>query len=129
MPFDNDTDIKRPATAKDYGEGKPDWVKQRVTTWHGIDGPIYKACGMADYEEFVRAYYGSILSVDDSMGQIYAALKESGALDRTLFIFTTDNGFLLGEHGAIDKRAMWEESIRVPLLVRYPALIPPERVE
>src|SRR6185436_4943063 len=122
------TDIKRPATEKDTGPGKPDWVRQRVTTWHGIDGPIYKACGLSGYDEFVRAYYGAILSVDDSIGEIYEALRAAGTLDNTLFIFTTDNGFLLGEHGAIDKRTMWEESIRVPMIVRYPPLIPKSRV-
>jgi N-acetylglucosamine-6-sulfatase len=122
------TEIKRPATEKDTGPGKPDWVRQRVTTWHGIDGPIYKACGLSGYDEFVRAYYGAILSVDDSLGEIYEALRAAGTLDNTLFIFTTDNGFLLGEHGAIDKRAMWEESIRVPMIVRYPPLIPKPRV-
>jgi len=121
-------DIRRPPTAKDYGEGKPDWVRQRVTSWHGLDGPLYKACGMADYEEFVRAYYGTILSVDDSVGQVYAALQEIGKLDQTLLVTTTDNGYLLGEHGSIDKRAAWDESMRVPLLVRYPPLVPASRV-
>ena len=121
-------EMRRPATATDTGAGKPDWVRQRVTTWHGIDGPIYKACGFPGYEEFVRAYYASILSVDDSVGQVYEALRAAGILDTTLVIFTTDNGFLLGEHGAIDKRAMWEDSIRVPMLVRYPPLIRVPRV-
>ena len=122
------TDIRRPATEKDTGPGKPDWVRQRVTTWHGIDGPIYKACGFQGYDDFVRAYYASILSVDDSVGKIVDALREAGTLDHTVFVFTTDNGFLLGEHGAIDKRTMWEESIRVPMIVRYPPLIPSPRV-
>jgi arylsulfatase A-like enzyme len=117
------TQIPRPLTEKDTGLGKPDWVRQRVTTWHGIDGPIYKACGYSGYDEFMRAYYATLLSVDDGVGQIYEALREEGTLDRTLFIFTTDNGFMIGEHGAIDKRTMWEESIRVPMLVRYPPLI------
>lgn len=125
--FEN-TVIPRPATEKDTGAGKPDWVRQRVTTWHGIEGPIYKACGFSGYDEFVRAYYASILSVDESVGRIYAALRDAGTLDNTLFVFTTDNGFLLGEHGAIDKRTMWEESIRVPMIVRYPPLIPKARV-
>jgi len=122
------TEIKRPATEKDTGEGKPDWVRQRVTTWHGIDGPIYKACGLSGYDEFIRAYYGTILSVDDSVGQIYDALRQAGTLDNTLFIYTTDNGYLFGEHGAIDKRAMWEESIRVPMIVRYPPLVSAPRL-
>ena len=55
------TEIRRPATEKDTGPGKPDWVRQRVTTWHGIDGPIYKACGFQGYDDFVRAYYAAIL--------------------------------------------------------------------
>jgi N-acetylglucosamine-6-sulfatase len=121
-------EMKRPATATDTGPGKPDWVRQRVTTWHGIDGPIYKACGLSGYEAFMRAYYGAILSVDDSVGQVYAALRDAGVLDKTILVFTTDNGFLAGEHGAIDKRAMWEDSIRVPYLVRYPPLVPSPRV-
>jgi N-acetylglucosamine-6-sulfatase len=114
--------MKRPATAGDTGPGKPDWVRQRVTTWHGIDGPIYKACGFEGYEDFVRGYYGTLLSVDQSVGEVTRALEESGLLEDTLVVFTTDNGFLLGEHGAIDKRAMWEESIRVPMIARYPRL-------
>ncbi len=117
--FDN-VPIQRPATADDTGNGKPVWVKERVPTWHGIDGPLY---GTKDFSKFVRTYMETILSVDDSVGQIYETLRASGELDNTLLLFATDNGFLMGEHGAIDKRAMYEESIRVPLLARYPALI------
>ena len=51
------------------------------------------------------------------------ALETAGQLDRTLVIFSSDNGFLVHEHGLYDKRAMYEESIRIPLLMRYPALI------
>lgn len=58
------------------------------------------------------------------MGQFYEALKQTGQLDRTLIIFTSDNGFVLGEHGRVDKRTMYDESLRVPLLVRYPPLVP-----
>jgi N-acetylglucosamine-6-sulfatase len=122
------TDIKRPPTAGDTGPGKPDWVRQRVTTWHGIDGPIFKACGYKGFEDFVRGYYATLLSVDDSVGEVRRALEETGQLENTLVLFTTDNGYLLGEHGAVDKRAMWEDSIRVPLLVRYPRLFPAGRV-
>ena len=50
-------------------------------------------------------------------------LKAIGELDNTLLIYGSDNGFMIGEHGAVDKRTMYEESIRVPLLVRYPELI------
>ena len=117
--------IQRPATAADTGPGKPEWIRQRVRTWHGIDGPLY---GTNDYGTFVRTYLETILSVDDSAGAVYEALRAAGELDNTLLFFASDNGFLLGEHGAIDKRCMYEESIRVPMLVRYPALIPTPRV-
>jgi len=117
--------IEKPPTANDTGEGKPSWVKWRVPTWHGIDGPLY---GLNDYTKFVRSYLGTILSVDDSVGQILAALNAIGELDNTLVVYMSDNGFMLGEHGAIDKRCMYEESIRVPLVVRYPELIRRPRV-
>jgi len=117
--------IQKPVTANDTGEGKPEWVRQRVPTWHGIDGPLF---GAKDYGKFLRTYLATILSVDDSLGEIHSALRVAGELDNTLLLYGSDNGFMLGEHGAVDKRTMYEESIRVPLLVRYPELIRQPRV-
>ena len=114
--------------------GKPKWVKQRIDTWHGIYGPIYgfrkkfpdtRPQSVREFAHFARSYTATIKSVDDSVGRICAALKEAGALDNTVLIFAGDNGMFLGEHGMTDKRTMHEESIRVPLLVRYPKLIRP----
>jgi N-acetylglucosamine-6-sulfatase len=116
---------------------KPRWVTARLDTWHGIYGPLYgfrekhpdrSKAAVADFERFVRSYTGTINSVDDSVGAIYAALAEQGVLDDTIFVFSSDNGFLLGEHGMIDKRSMHEESIRVPLVVRYPRRAKPGSV-
>ncbi len=127
-----DVEIRYPETGFQL-EGKPRWIKERLTTWHGIYGPLYEFRkefpdtspeGVKVFAEFVRSYTATIKSVDDSVGRIYQTLKEMGELDNTLFIFSSDNPFLLGEHGMIDKRTMHEESIRVPLLVRYPPLIP-----
>ncbi|UCG46681.1 MAG: sulfatase [Phycisphaerales bacterium] len=118
-------------------ETKPKWVTERLDTWHGIYGPLYgfrkvfpdrRPEGVDRFEDFVRSYTGTINSVDDSVGDIYRTLEAVGELDNTLFIFTSDNSFLLGEHGMIDKRTMHEESIRVPLIVRYPRLIRPKTV-
>ncbi len=116
--FDN-IEVKKPPTA-DVGPGKPKWVKERLSTWHGINGNLY---GTNDYGKFIRTYHATILSVDDSVGQIYSTLQRTGELDNTIFVFASDNGFLLGEHGSIDKRVMWEESIRIAFLMRYPGLI------
>ena len=100
--------------------GKPAWLEQSLDTWHGAEGPLY---GLKEYDTFVRTYLATLLSVDDSVGRIYDALRASGQLDDTAIVFTSDNGFVLGEHGRVDKRTMYEESIRVPLLVRYPRLV------
>ena len=118
-------------------EGKPEWIKERLDTWHGLYGPLYgfrkkfpdrSAAGVLDFDRFARSYWATIKSVDDSLGEIYQCLKEIGQLDNTLIIFASDNGMFLGEHGMTDKRAMHEPSIRVPLLVRYPKLIRPGTV-
>jgi N-acetylglucosamine-6-sulfatase len=129
-------DIDYPESAFDL-ESKPDWVKQRIDTWHGIYGPLYgfreefpdrSAESVKHFADFVRAHTAAIISVDDSVGRIYETLKLSGQLDNTLIIFAGDNGMFLGEHGMTDKRTMHEESIRVPLLVRFPGLVKPGTV-
>ncbi|MEP7364261.1 MAG: sulfatase [Acidobacteriota bacterium] len=113
-------DVKKPATAYETGPDMPAFVRERIKTWHGIDGNLY---GLNDFGKFIRTYHETILSVDDAVGRIYEALRETGELDNTVLVFAGDNGFLLGEHASIDKRVMWEESIRIPLLVRYPEAI------
>jgi len=114
--------IAPPPTVADTGAGKPAWIRERLRTWHGVQGPLF---GLKDYDTFVRSYLATICSVDDSVGALYETLRAAGRLDDTIFVFASDNGFLLGEHGMTDKRTMHEESIRVPLLVRYPPAIAP----
>jgi N-acetylglucosamine-6-sulfatase len=132
----DDVDIQYPRSALAL-EGKPDWVKQRIATWHGIYGPLYgfrknfpdtRPEGVKDFARFVRSYAATIKSIDDSVGRVYEALKDMGELDNTVVIFASDNGMFLGEHGMTDKRTMHEESIRMPLLVRYPKRIKPGTV-
>lgn len=66
-----------------------------------------------------------MLSVDEGLGDIMALLEEQGRLDNTIIIFTADNGWFMGEHRRSDKRAAYEESIRIPFAIRYPAKINP----
>ncbi|HEY2431627.1 MAG TPA: sulfatase [Vicinamibacterales bacterium] len=130
-----DVHVPYPASAFMLDD-KPDWYRQRMPTWHGIYGPLFEFRknfpdaspeGVAAFEEMVRSYWRVILSVDDSVGRIYSLLQERGELDNTVFIFTTDNGLLNGEHGLVDKRTAHEESLRLPLVVRYPGLTPPSQ--
>jgi arylsulfatase A-like enzyme len=69
-----------------------------------------------------------IRSVDDSVGRIQAYLEENGLLENTVFIYSSDQGFYLGEHGWFDKRFMYDESYRTPLLVSWPGVIEPGSV-
>ena len=115
---------------------KPEWIAQRRNTWHGIYGPLFEwrdsfpdssPAAVKDFEAMIRAYWATILSVDDSVGDIYRTLADMGELENTIFVFTSDNGLLNGEHGMVDKRTMHEPSIRIPLLVRFPGLTPVDK--
>ena len=116
--------VKKPENAENYrvSDGKPGWLEQSFRTWHGAGGPLY---GQKEYGKFVRAYLSTVLSVDDSVGRLYGVLKERGVLDDTVVVFTSDNGFVLGQHGRVDKRTAYEDSLRIPLIVRYPPLAKP----
>lgn len=118
----DDRQIEKPVNYENYraADGKPAWLEESLDTWHGHRGPLYD---LKEHGAFVRAYLATLLSVDESVGRLYAALEASGQLDDTVIVFTSDNGFVLGEHGRVDKRTMYEESIRIPLLVRYPRLV------
>ncbi|MBC8152008.1 MAG: sulfatase [Bacteroidetes bacterium] len=76
-------------------------------------------------DEAIRNQLRMLVDVDDGVGMIYKTLEEAGILDNTVIIFTSDNGYLWGEHGQGQKRLAYEESIRVPFLVRYPPMIKP----
>ena len=111
--------------------GKPAWIRERLPTWHGIYGPLFewrkkfpddRPEAVKDFENMVHAYWGTILSVDDSVGRLRAWLESTGQLDNTIVVFVGDNGLLQGEHGMVDKRTMHEPSIRIPMAVRYPGL-------
>ncbi len=114
--------VRQPVSYGNYraADGKPAWLEQSLGTWHGAQGPLYD---LAQHDRLVRTYLATLLSVDESVGRLYETLRASGQLDDTVIVFTSDNGFVLGEHGRVDKRTMYEESIRVPLLVRYPRAV------
>lgn len=75
------------------------------------------------YQRYLKKYLRCVRGVDDNVARLLAHLKESGELNNTLIVYTSDQGFMLGEHDYIDKRWMYEESLRVPFLVRYPKTV------
>ena len=77
------------------------------------------------YQRYVKDYLRCIASVDDGVGRMLDYLKETGLEEDTIVIYCSDQGFYLGEHGWFDKRWMYEESLRTPMLVRWPGVIKP----
>lgn len=115
-----DPQTKKAAAGKEYyGENMiPDWVKNQRESWHGVD---YSYHGRP-WDVQVRNYCETLLSVDESIGAVLDYLKEAELDESTLVIYMGDNGFAWGEHGLIDKRQFYEESVRVPMLARCPGL-------
>jgi len=72
------------------------------------------------FKRYMQDYLGTIESVDESVGEILDYLDKNGLAENTIVVYTSDQGFYLGEHGWFDKRFMYEESLKMPLLVRYP---------
>lgn len=80
------------------------------------------------YQEYIRKYLRCTAAIDENVGRLLDYLEEIGELDNTIVVYTSDQGFFVGEHGLVDKRFIYEESIRMPLLIRYPKEIQPGTV-
>ena len=80
------------------------------------------------YQNYIRDYMSVIKSVDESVGRVLDYLDSHGLTDNTIIVYTSDQGFYMGEHGWFDKRFMYEESLRTPLLISYPGHIQPGTV-
>jgi N-acetylglucosamine-6-sulfatase len=98
---------------------RPRWVRDQRNSWHGVDFPYHSTLDIADY---FRRYAETLLGVDDSVGRVLDYLESEKLADSTLVVYMGDNGFAFGEHGLIDKRTAYEESMRVPMLMQCPEL-------
>ena len=79
------------------------------------------------YNAYLKKFLRCVKGIDDNLGRLFAHLEASGQMDNTIIVYTADQGFMLGEHDYQDKRWMYEESMRMPLLVRYPKTIKPAK--
>ncbi len=80
------------------------------------------------YQRYIKDYLRCVASLDDNIGRLLDYLDASGLAENTIVVYTSDQGFYLGDHGWFDKRFMYEQSLRMPLLVRYPKKIKPGSV-
>jgi arylsulfatase A-like enzyme len=113
-------------------------TEAQLAVWDAAYGPRNDAFAEAGlegdalvrwkYQRYIKDYLRSIASVDDNLGRVLDYLDEHGLAENTLVVYTSDQGFFLGEHGWFDKRWMYEESLRTPLIVRWPAVVAPGSV-
>ncbi len=109
--------------------------KEQLRLWQEAYGPkneafLEKRDSMTEeevvrwkYQRYAKDYLRTVKSMDDAVGELLDYLDEAGLAENTVVIYSSDNGWYLGEHGWFDKRWMYEESLRVPLLVRWPGQV------
>ena len=113
---------------------------EQLAAWNEVYDPInedfierYPEMSQEDlmrwrYQRYMQDYLGSIASVDEGVGQVLDYLDEAGLAENTIVVYTSDQGFYLGEHGWFDKRFIYDESFKTPLLIRWPGVTEPGMV-
>lgn len=109
------------ADTPENNAGKPLWAQNQRNSWHGVDFPYHS---FLDVQAYKLEYHRALSAVDDSIGRLFSWLEENDHADDTYIVLMGDNGFMFGEHGLIDKRNAYEESMRVPLLIMGPGIAP-----
>jgi arylsulfatase A-like enzyme len=121
-------DLKLPAPPGLEGPDLAKWLASKPeSVTIDRDGKSMTLTGEAlirwKYQRYMQDYLATVQSVDDSVGRVLSLLDKTGLARNTMVVYTSDQGFFLGDHGLFDKRFMYEESIRMPFLVRWPARI------
>ncbi|MCO8273515.1 sulfatase [Actinoplanes sp. TRM 88003] len=93
------------------------------------EGLTYEEEALWKYQRFMEDYLRCVASVDDNVGRVTDFLRARGTFDDTLLMYASDQGFFLGDHGWFDKRFMYEESLRMPLVLSYPRRVAPGVVD
>ena len=130
MDFLNRRDMKIPAPDSLSAKQKRKWLDygnnpNEIVNPNQLDKKELKKW---KYQRYIKDYLATIKSVDDNIGRVLNYLKENNLEENTIIIYASDQGFFLGEHGWFDKRFMYEESLRMPFVIRYPKLIAPNTV-
>jgi arylsulfatase A-like enzyme len=131
-----DMTIEKTMTARDNKLVTPGNLNpEQKKAWDAYYGPrneAFKAANLQGkdlvrwkFQRYMHDYLGCIKSVDESVGRLLDSLKEAGLEQNTIVVYSSDQGFYLGEHGWFDKRWIYEESLRTPLLVRWPGVTKP----
>src|SRR5688572_7444055 len=116
--------VSAPQTKVNY-QDIPKWVRQQRYSWHGVDHMYH---GQIQFDDFYHRYLETLQAVDESVEKVIDWVKKQGLQENTMVVYMGDNGFSFGEHGLIDKRHAYEESMRVPMLIWAPGMIKPNSV-
>ena len=92
------------------------------------EGLSYEQLALWKYQRFMEDYLACVASVDDNVGRVTDWLRSRGEFEDTFMMYTSDQGFFLGDHGWFDKRFMYEESLRMPFVLSYPRKLPQGQV-
>ena len=113
----------------------PELTDEQLVAWDAAYDPKNEAFRAANltgddlvrwkYQRYIKDYLRTIASVDDNIGRLLDYLDDAGLAENTIVVYTSDQGFYLGDHGWFDKRWMYEESLRTPLIVRWPGVVAP----
>jgi arylsulfatase A-like enzyme len=140
--YDNylaDVEIPEPDNLHDHGSGRSPALEQSTQDIAGTSHhtqfteaikamPPSKGKRSLVYQEYIKRYLRCVKGIDDNLAKVFAYLDESGLAKNTIVMYTADQGFFLGEHGLYDKRFIHEESLRVPLIVRWPGHVTADQV-
>jgi arylsulfatase A-like enzyme len=116
-------DLKLAPPTSLQGPERQKWLKTKPAEVE-VDGKMLTGDALTawKYQRYMRDYLACVQGVDDNVGRLLDFLDESGLAQNTVIFYTADNGFFLGDHGLYDKRFMYEPSLRVPLLIRWPGV-------
>ena len=131
-----DVDMPEPPSLFDHHDGRSEALRgilQYIGSKRGNHTNFDKETGhltgkeriRAQYQIYIKKFLRCVRGVDDNVGRILDYLRESGLDKNTIVVYTADQGFFLGEHGYYDKRIMYDEALRMPLLVRWPGRVRP----
>jgi arylsulfatase A-like enzyme len=131
-----DVEIPYPANFNDTHEGKGEYTKSLHMTFDWLEKADLKGLNVEGltmeekregiYQQYMKDYLRVVAAVDENVGRLLKYLDDNGLTDNTIVVYTSDQGFFLGEHGWFDKRIMYEQPLKMPFMIRYPKEIKPK---
>lgn len=130
MDYFSRRDMKLPEPENLKGKEKLAWAFYGAKPGELVqpEGMTYEEGRKWRYQTYIKDYLACVKSVDDNIGRVLDYLDKNGLTNNTVIVLTSDQGFYLGDHGFFDKRFIYEESLRMPFMVKYPKMVKPHSI-